>query len=204
MISCFEIFSITPTFDIDLVKLEAEYFKAQRLFHPDRFVGEPSAEKMAALQKSMDINQAYEILKNPLKRAQHLLQLQGIIVGTDADSVKPSPALLMEIMEMREQLEEGKLANQLNDNSALSLVMPAQAGVQKEGSLDTRQLSFPSQSLRSCGKLASGMTIYRLVSDLYENSLLDISKYYANKGWQKMAQETLRLGYLVKMLERSK
>lgn len=150
MTSCFEIFSITPAFDMDLAKLEAEYFMAQRLFHPDRFVGKPSEEKIAALQKSMDINQAYEILKNPLKRAQHLLQLQGIIVGTDADSVKPSPVLLMEIMELREQLEEGKIADQL--------------------------------------------------SDLYKNSLLDISKYYANKEWQKMAQETLRLGYLVKML----
>ncbi len=150
MTSYFSVFSITPALDIDLAKLEAEYFRAQCLFHPDRFVGKPSEEKIAALQKSMDINQAYEILKNPLKRAQHLLQLQGIIVGTDADSVKPSPVLLMEIMELREQLEEGKIADQL--------------------------------------------------SDLYKNSLLDISKYYANKEWQKMAQETLRLGYLVKML----
>lgn len=147
--SLFSLLNLNPAFDIDIAKLEAEYFKAQRLFHPDRFVGKPSDEKMAALQKSMDINQAYEILKNPLKRAQHLLQLQGIIVGTDADSVKPSPALLMEIMELREQMEESKSDDQLNI--------------------------------------------------LHKNSLLDISKYYANKDWQKMAQETLRLGYLVKV-----
>jgi|CXWL01.1.fsa_nt_gi molecular chaperone HscB len=154
MIPCFEIFSITPVFDIDITRLEAEYFKAQRQYHPDRFVGKPAGERNQALQKSMDINHAYETLKNPLTRAQHLLQLQGIIVGTDADTIKPSNALLMEVIELREQLEEGKKLEQ--------------------------------------------------ISELHKNSLLDISKYYANKEWQKIAQETLRLGYIVKMVEDKK
>ncbi|MEQ1790138.1 MAG: Fe-S protein assembly co-chaperone HscB, partial [Rickettsiales bacterium] len=132
MISCFEIFSIAPTFDLDLAKLEAEYFKAQRQYHPDKFIGKTEQEKMTALQYSMDINQAYKILKNPLKRAQHLLQLQGIIVGSDADSVKPSNDLLMEIMELREHLDEErdtekyiKLVDQLNNlhkNSLLDIL----------------------------------------------------------------------------------
>lgn len=149
MLSYFEILSITPTFDIGLVALEAEYFKVQRQYHPDKFVAKSSDEKMAALQKSMDINHAYETLKKPLKRAQYLLQLQGIVVGTDADTVKPSHELLTEIVELREQLATGE-------------------GIEK-------------------------------ISELHKNSLLDISKYYASKEWQKMAQETLRLGYLLKM-----
>lgn len=102
MLSCFDILSIFPAFDVDLAELESEYFKAQRKYHPDRFIGKSSEEKMQALQKSADINKAYDVLKNPLKRAQHLLELQGIIVGTEKDSVKPSHKLLMEIMELRE------------------------------------------------------------------------------------------------------
>ncbi len=154
MTSYFSLLNISPAFDLDLTALEAEYFKAQRQYHPDRFVGKPAEERNQALQKSMDINQAYETLKNPLKIAQYLLQLQGIIVGTDADTVKPSHELLIEIMELREQLAEGK-------------------GIEQ-------------------------------ISELHKNSLLDISKYYANKDWQKMAQETLRLGYLEKMLGEKK
>ncbi len=154
MTSHFSLLNISQTFDIDITMLESEYFKAQRQYHPDRFVGKPSGEKMAALQKSMDINEAYGTLKNPLRRAQYLLQLQGIIVGTDADNIKPSHELLTEIIELREQFAEGKSVDQLGD--------------------------------------------------LYENSLMDISKYYASEAWKEMAQETLRLGYLVKMLDEKK
>ncbi len=155
---CFQLLNLQPAFDIDLAQLEVEYFKAQRQYHPDRFVGKPTEERTQALQKSMDINKAYELLKNPLKRAQYLLNLEGIEVGGEHDTVKPEQSLLIEIMELREQLEEAgtdtKLVNQLRNS--------------------------------------------------YENSLLDISKYYANKEFQKMAQETLRLGYFTKILVENK
>lgn len=157
MSSYFDYFSIPQLFDVDLAVLEKAYFSAQRQYHPDRFVGKPTEERTQALQKSMDINKAYEILKNPLKRAQYLLHLQGIEVGGEHDSIKPAQELLVEIMGLREQLEEQKdikLVNQL--------------------------------------------------IDLHKNSLLDISKYYAKNDWQKMAQETIRLGYLVKMLDENK
>lgn len=155
--SYFQLLNLQPAFDIDLAQLEAEYFKAQRQYHPDRFIGKLTEERNQALNKSMDINKAYDLLKNPLKRAQYLLHLEGIEVGGEHDTVKPEQPLLIEIMELREQLEESnntKLVDQL--------------------------------------------------SNYYENSLLDISKYYANKEFQKMAQETLRLGYLVKILDEKK
>ena len=116
----FEIFSLPPAFSLDLTALESAYFKAQRQFHPDRFVGKSPEEKLAALQKSMDINQAYETLKNPLKRAQYLLFLQGIIIGTEKDTIKPSPNLLMEIMELRENpIAHEKLAEMVKNSQNL-------------------------------------------------------------------------------------
>ncbi len=102
----FSLLGIEPDFDIDTKKLEASYFQQQRLFHPDRFIGKPPAERQAAMQKSVDINQAYQKLKSPLTRAQTLLAMQKITIGTDNDSVKPSQALLVETLEWREAIDE--------------------------------------------------------------------------------------------------
>ncbi len=107
----FTLSSISPAFDLDLQALEAAYFTAQRQYHPDRFAGKPAAERQQAMQRSADINQAYETLKNPLKRAQYLLHLQGITVGTEQDSVKPSQELLMETMEWREHCRSAGCRN---------------------------------------------------------------------------------------------
>jgi molecular chaperone HscB len=147
MVEHFTLFGLEPAFELDLAALEAAYFKAQRLYHPDRFVGKPPAERMAAMQRSMDVNKAYDILKNPLTRAQYLLHLQGITVGTEADSIKPLPALLMEIMELRED------------------------GVTREK-----------------------------LTDMIARSQASISAHFAAQTWEAMAHETLRLGYLLKIL----
>lgn len=101
----FSLLSVLPSFDVDIAHIEKAYFREQRLFHPDRFIGKTEEEKLQAMQRSADINQAYETLKDPLKRAQYLLLSQGMFVGTEKDSVKPSQELLMEIMELREHVE---------------------------------------------------------------------------------------------------
>jgi molecular chaperone HscB len=102
----FSLLSILPAYDLDPKALEAQYFSAQRRLHPDRFIGKPDAERLAALQQSATINQAYDTLKDPLKRAQYLLLLQGIFVGTEKDTIKPSQELLVEMMELRESIDE--------------------------------------------------------------------------------------------------
>jgi len=98
----FSFLDLNLSFNIDLALLESAYFAAQRQFHPDRFAGKPDSERLAAAGKSADINKAYQTLNDPLKRAQYLLSLSGVTVGTDHDSVKPTHELLMEVMELRE------------------------------------------------------------------------------------------------------
>ncbi|MDE3016166.1 MAG: Fe-S protein assembly co-chaperone HscB [Pseudomonadota bacterium] len=127
----FEILNLPVAFDLDLRALDAAYFKAQREHHPDRVAGKRAHERQAALQRSGDINAAYETLKSPLKRAQYLLSLQGITVGTDNDSVRPSPGLLQETLEWREKIEESdaekltKLDNSLKAMQEKSTVLIA-------------------------------------------------------------------------------
>lgn len=117
MINYFELLDLVPIFALEVSKLETNYFAAQRACHPDRFVGKGDAERLAAVQRSVDINKAYQTLKSPLLRAQYLLQLQGIVVGTDHDSVKPSHTLLTEVMELRESPPSSKTLAQMVEES---------------------------------------------------------------------------------------
>ena len=141
----FELLNIPQAFALDLATLEKSYFALQREYHPDRFVGKPDEARLNAMLASVDINRAYRVLKEPLSRAQHLLSLQGVVVGTAADNVKPSNALLMEVMELREEPPEPKI-----------------------------------------------------LAALIEESIARIETHYTSADWQAMAQETLRLGYLLK------
>jgi molecular chaperone HscB len=108
MINYFEILGTPASFTLDVKALEKAYFNAQMAAHPDRQIGKSEAERVVAIERSMSVNEAYETLKNPLTRAEHLLALSGIKVNSDDDSVKPSQALLMEIMELREQIADAR------------------------------------------------------------------------------------------------
>ena len=101
----FDILGLPTDFALEDKALETAYFAAQRKTHPDLAIGKPEAERVEAFLKSQLVNEAYEALKNPLSRAEHLLALQNIFVNTD-EQKDVSPALLMEIMELRERLEE--------------------------------------------------------------------------------------------------
>ena len=70
--------------------------------HPDRHQG---ADKARAEGASSQINEAYKTLQNPLLRAQYLLSLRGIDVGEDETAKVEDPELLMEVLEMREDIE---------------------------------------------------------------------------------------------------
>ena len=74
----FEIFSLPVTWQIDRSLLDTRYRNLQREFHPDRYAAKGDTEKRLAVQTTALINQAYDSLKSPLKRAQYLLELAHI------------------------------------------------------------------------------------------------------------------------------
>ena len=77
----FAVFSVNPAWDVDLNDLGVRYRKLQQEFHPDRYATKSDVERRVAVQASSFINQAFDTLKSPLKRAQYLLTLKG----TDVD-----------------------------------------------------------------------------------------------------------------------
>lgn len=102
-------FNLPITFTLDEAALKQEYFALQRQYHPDK-IG------LAGVQQSMELNQAYQTLSHPLKRAQHFLMLHGVNVGHDDSPIKPAMALLEEMMDKREavmELETAEAANAL-------------------------------------------------------------------------------------------
>lgn len=101
----FELFNLPVSFEIDEDQLEQAYFTLQQQFHPDRLHGKSDVEREQGMQKVLTVNEAYEMLHKPLKRAEHILALEGIVVNKDGEGLKPSQALLMESLESREILE---------------------------------------------------------------------------------------------------
>ncbi len=99
----FSLLNLPQRFDVNLATLEKHYFAAQREYHPDKQAGKSEAERLNAVHTSMRLNDAYETLKNPLARAHYMLELSGVFLD---DSTRPDTALLMEIMELREQMQE--------------------------------------------------------------------------------------------------
>lgn len=105
MLSLFDILGLPQAFDVNLNALEKAYFSAQRETHPDRLIGKAEKEREQAVLRSQLVNDAYETLKNPLTRAEHLLELRDVFVSDEENTSVP-PAVLMEMMELRERIAE--------------------------------------------------------------------------------------------------
>lgn len=97
---------VEPAFDLDLDVIEKRYLGFQRAIHPDRFAAKPAKERALAEAQAVSLNEAYETLKDPLRRAAYLLGLKGLGAAIDKDETMCDPELLMEAMEAREALGE--------------------------------------------------------------------------------------------------
>eukprot|EP01032_Pedospumella_encystans_P018833 gene18833-21428_t len=89
----------------DRAQLDARWKALQREAHPDRFAAEGAAAQRVAMQWSVRINEAYQRLKDPLKRAAYLCEMQGAPVQAENNTAMPA-AFLMQQMEWRESLED--------------------------------------------------------------------------------------------------
>lgn len=101
----FELFDVPVQYAQDRAQLDARWKALQREAHPDRFAAEGAAAQRVAMQWSVRINEAYQRLKDPLKRAAYLCELQGAPVQAHHNTAMPA-AFLMQQMQWRESLEE--------------------------------------------------------------------------------------------------
>jgi molecular chaperone HscB len=111
----FAVLGVPRRFDLDLAEVEGRYKDLSRKLHPDRFAKADPRARRAALQRTVALNEAWRALKDPLKRAEYLLALGGVKIATDdggarSGGVAASPALLLEILELREELGDARAA----------------------------------------------------------------------------------------------
>ena len=101
----FEIFGLSPQFAVDRAALDARWKDLQREAHPDRFATADAQTQRQAMQWSVRINEAYQRLKDPLKRAAYLCELHGAPIRAEDNTAMPS-AFLMQQMQWREDLDD--------------------------------------------------------------------------------------------------
>ncbi len=108
----FAIFGIEPGFALDRGALDQRWKDLQREAHPDRFAASDAQTQRQAMQWSVRINEAYQRLKDPLKRAAYLCELNGAPIQAENNTAMPA-AFLMQQMQWREDLEEASTVPEL-------------------------------------------------------------------------------------------
>ena len=104
----FTIFDLPATFSLDANVMSARYRDLQAAVHPDRFVNATDADKRIAMSRTVDLNEAYTTLKDPVRRAMHLLSLVGVD-GLDAKNTSMPADFLMQQIDWREALADARL-----------------------------------------------------------------------------------------------
>jgi molecular chaperone HscB len=100
----FQTLGLAPSFALEAKDLEQRQRELNRAVHPDRHSGKGPTERRQALGRSMDINQAYRTLRDPVSRAEALFEVLG--VDTQSERTISDPALLGEMLEQREELDQ--------------------------------------------------------------------------------------------------
>ena len=105
----FTFFGLPRKLAIDAQDLERRFRELSRRFHPDYYYNAPPAERLASLERSSYLNDAYRALKNPVARIEHLLAVEGLPSAKSEDpstASKVPPSLLEEVFALNEELDE--------------------------------------------------------------------------------------------------
>jgi molecular chaperone HscB len=135
----FDTLGLRPDFDLDLEAAGRRHLELSKALHPDRFTQSPKAERRQALGRAIEVNEAWRLLRDPVRRAEALLARLGLAVEENREP-KPDPDLLMEMMELREALSD---AGQKKDEAALDRLV-AQVEQRQEKALSALSRSFSS------------------------------------------------------------
>ena len=110
----FELFGVAQKFSQDRAAIDARWKELQREAHPDKFAAQGAAAQRVAMQWSVRINEAYQRLKDPLRRASYLCELNGEAVNAENNTAMPA-SFLMQQMQWREALDDAKTLDNIDE-----------------------------------------------------------------------------------------
>jgi molecular chaperone HscB len=110
----FSFLGLPRQLNLDPQQIERSYKELARQFHPDFYQNATPQERVASLERSSYLNDAYRALKNPASRIEHLLAIEGVpsanaevsSTGSGHAAAKVPPALLAEVFALNEELDE--------------------------------------------------------------------------------------------------
>ncbi|HEX7665969.1 MAG TPA: Fe-S protein assembly co-chaperone HscB [Polyangiaceae bacterium] len=115
----FEVLGIEPRYDIDLKEVEKRHRELSKALHPDKFASDGASARREAIERAAQVNEAWRIVRDHVRRAEALFALAGIAVG-ETNEPKSDQAFLMDMMEMREALSDARDAKDLAKVRALA------------------------------------------------------------------------------------
>ena len=108
----FTLLGLPRQFAQERSQLDSAWKALQARVHPDRFAAEGAAAQRVAMQWAVRVNEAYQRLKDPLKRAAYLCELNGAPIEAENNTAMPA-AFLMQQMQWREDLEDARSSEAL-------------------------------------------------------------------------------------------
>jgi molecular chaperone HscB len=122
----FATLGIHRSYDVDLAVLEKIHRELSRTLHPDRHMAAMGSERREALTRAIEVNEAWRILRDPVRRAEALLALKGVAIGEDNEP-KADPEFLMEMLDQREELSRAIAERDASAVHALAEAVRARA-----------------------------------------------------------------------------
>jgi len=182
----FSVFGLTQRLDLDLGVLEHQFHRLSRKLHPDRFARASENEKEWSLADTALLNDAYRTLKDPVRRTEYLLKLNGAEIGEEhagkerrrheMGASRVPADLLEEAFELNMQLEEMRMARKMGETDEELQRSLEQAKTKFDGLLD----EVDSNLRAEWHVWDSGDTQTRAASQKRMVALLDRRRYISN------------------------
>ncbi len=145
----FELFDIEPRFALDRAALDARWRTLQGEVHPDKFAAQGAAAQRIAMQWAVRVNEAYQRMRDPVKRAAYLCELNGAPIEAENNTAMPT-AFLMQQMEWRESLDDAVTIAQVEALADEVSAHRKAALAQLESTLDAqRDFAAAAQKVRA-------------------------------------------------------
>jgi molecular chaperone HscB len=156
----FELFQVPMQFGQDRALLETRWKELQREAHPDKFAAQGPAAQRIAMQWSVRINEAYQRLKDPLRRASYLCELNGAPINAEKNTAMPTDFLVQQ-MQWREALEEAETIQDLEEIA----LQANQSGRQQLSKIE-QTLDIDKEFTAAAQQIRSLMFIERFTSEV--------------------------------------
>ena len=126
MIDPFATLGLARRFDVDLAVAEANHRELSRALHPDRHASAAPTERRAALAKAIEVNEAWRVVRDPIRRAEALLEALGAATG-ERHAPPADADFLMDMLEQREALAEARRGRDAAAVRALAAAVEARS-----------------------------------------------------------------------------